>query len=195
MVILVCRFWEIFMPRYLTALLISDDTSVVICVWSEWVAFWLLLVLLCWLTTSLCATQSSVITWKSHQDWCLLYKQLQRVCFYYYRIHTSILSLTTRAVVASFVVVGVQAWCFERIPDLCQPSQRGMFRSAWAQFKCAYDCDVDHFSCPQIRTFGIASLIFGMLSEHGGCQLKNVKWPSLFLGTSGPSRTFSAGAL
>jgi len=59
-------------------------------------------------------------------------------------------------VVASFVVVGVQAWCFDRIPDLCRPEQR------------------DHFSCPGIRTFGIASLLFG---------------------TSGPSRIFSPGAI
>ncbi|KAF8315052.1 OPT-domain-containing protein [Clavulina sp. PMI_390] len=63
---------------------------------------------------------------------------------------------TVATVIASFVVVGVQAWCFDRVPDLCSPTQR------------------DHFSCPQIRTFGIASLLFG---------------------TSGPARVFSYGAI
>lgn len=59
-------------------------------------------------------------------------------------------------VVASFVVVGVQTWLFGNIHDLCLPHQR------------------NNFTCPHIRVFGIASLIFGSV---------------------GPRRMFSPGAV
>lgn len=45
--------------------------------------------------------------------------------------------------VSCFVVVGVQAWMFGNIPELCSPEQP------------------DKFICPGVNVFGTASLIWG----------------------------------
>jgi len=50
---------------------------------------------------------------------------------------------TVAALIASFVVVGVQNWMFGNIEGMCEPGQ------------------ADSFTCPGIKVFGTASLIWG----------------------------------
>ncbi|KAH7330722.1 OPT oligopeptide transporter protein-domain-containing protein [Rhizoctonia solani] len=66
------------------------------------------------------------------------------------------LSQVVASLVSCFVVVGVQAWMFEHIPDLCKKDQP------------------NKFTCPGVRVFGTASLIWGGI---------------------GPSRTFNPGQI
>ncbi|KAG8831066.1 hypothetical protein FRC18_007173 [Serendipita sp. 400] len=66
------------------------------------------------------------------------------------------LAQTIATFVACFVVVGVQAWMFGNIPHLCELKHP------------------DHFTCPQARVFGTASLIWGGI---------------------GPQRIFNAGQI
>ncbi|KAF8342569.1 OPT oligopeptide transporter [Cantharellus anzutake] len=63
---------------------------------------------------------------------------------------------TIATIVAAFVSVLVQDWCLANIADICDPQQS------------------DKFTCPHIKVFGVASLIFGSV---------------------GPQRTFSHGAI
>ncbi|KAF9560594.1 oligopeptide transporter [Agrocybe pediades] len=48
-------------------------------------------------------------------------------------------------VIAGTVQLGVQAWMFTNIPDMCSPDQK------------------DHFICPSTETFGTASIIWGVI--------------------------------
>ncbi|QRW05770.1 OPT oligopeptide transporter protein [Ceratobasidium sp. AG-Ba] len=66
------------------------------------------------------------------------------------------LSQVIASLVSCFVVVGVQAWMFENIPDLCHKHQS------------------NKFTCPGVRVFGTASLIWGGI---------------------GPARTFNPGQI
>jgi OPT family oligopeptide transporter len=49
------------------------------------------------------------------------------------------------SVVAGTVQLGVQAWMFTNIPDMCSPTQK------------------DGFICPSTETFGTASIIWGVI--------------------------------
>ncbi|KAF8707703.1 oligopeptide transporter, partial [Rhizoctonia solani] len=66
------------------------------------------------------------------------------------------LSQVIASLVSCFVVVGVQGWMFEHIPDLCDMHQP------------------NKFTCPGVRVFGTASLIWGGI---------------------GPARTFNPGQI
>ncbi|CEL58319.1 Glutathione transporter 1 OS=Schizosaccharomyces pombe (strain 972 / ATCC 24843) GN=pgt1 PE=1 SV=1 [Rhizoctonia solani AG-1 IB] len=66
------------------------------------------------------------------------------------------LSQVIASLVSCFVVVGVQAWMFEHIPNLCDINQP------------------NKFTCPGVRVFGTASLIWGGI---------------------GPARTFNPGQI
>jgi len=66
------------------------------------------------------------------------------------------LAQTISTIVAAFVVVGVQDWMFGNIEDLCSSTQK------------------DAWTCPRVRVFATASLIWGGI---------------------GPARVFNAGAL
>ncbi|KAG8706561.1 hypothetical protein FRC09_002348 [Ceratobasidium sp. 395] len=66
------------------------------------------------------------------------------------------LSQVIASLISCFVVVGVQAWMFSNIPDLCDKHQP------------------NKFTCPGVRVFGTASLIWGGI---------------------GPARTFNPGQI
>lgn len=54
-------------------------------------------------------------------------------------------SQVVATVVAGTVQLGVQAWMFTNIPDMCDPSQK------------------DGFICPSTEVFGTASIIWGVI--------------------------------
>ena len=51
----------------------------------------------------------------------------------------------TATILAGTVQLGVQAWMFTNIPDMCSPSQK------------------DGFICPSTEVFGTASIIWGVI--------------------------------
>ena len=76
------------------------------------------------------------------------------------------------AVIGGTVQLGVQAWMFTNIPDMCSPSQPNSFIvSHVATFQCS---DLKLRQCPQTEVFGTASIIWGVI---------------------GPSRQFSKGQI
>ncbi|ELU43335.1 oligopeptide transporter [Rhizoctonia solani AG-1 IA] len=77
------------------------------------------------------------------------------------------LSQVIASLVSCFVVVGVQGWMFEHIPDLCDMHQP----SEWICFEWRKEYK---FTCPGVRVFGTASLIWGGI---------------------GPARTFNPGQI
>jgi OPT family oligopeptide transporter len=52
---------------------------------------------------------------------------------------------TLATIIAGTVQLGVQAWMFTNIPDMCSPTQR------------------NGFICPSTETFGTASIIWGVI--------------------------------
>ncbi|KIO27853.1 hypothetical protein M407DRAFT_22904 [Tulasnella calospora MUT 4182] len=72
------------------------------------------------------------------------------------------LSQTVAALIASFVVVGVQGWMFENIPDLCTSDQK------------------DKFTCPGVRVFSTASLIWGGIGPARAFNQGSLYYPTLF---------------
>lgn len=72
------------------------------------------------------------------------------------------LAQTIATFVACFVVVGVQAWMFGNIPDLCARQHP------------------DHFTCPQARVFGTASLIWGAIGPQRLFNPGQIYYPLLY---------------
>ncbi|CAE6479445.1 unnamed protein product [Rhizoctonia solani] len=72
------------------------------------------------------------------------------------------LSQVIASLVSCFVVVGVQAWMFEHIPDLCQKNQP------------------NKFTCPGVRVFGTASLIWGGIGPARAFNPGQIYYPLTF---------------
>ncbi|CAE6413329.1 unnamed protein product [Rhizoctonia solani] len=72
------------------------------------------------------------------------------------------LSQIVASLVSCFVVVGVQAWMFEHIPDLCQKDQP------------------NKFTCPGVRVFGTASLIWGGIGPARAFNPGQIYYPLTF---------------
>ncbi|KAG8963485.1 hypothetical protein FRC03_002954 [Tulasnella sp. 419] len=72
------------------------------------------------------------------------------------------LTQTVAALIACFVVVGVQAWMFGNIPGLCERDQP------------------DKFTCPSVRVFSTASLIWGGIGPARAFNFGNLYYPMLY---------------
>ncbi|KAB5593002.1 OPT oligopeptide transporter [Ceratobasidium theobromae] len=72
------------------------------------------------------------------------------------------LSQIIASLVSCFVVVGVQAWMFENIPDLCSKGQP------------------NKFTCPGVRVFGTASLIWGGIGPARAFSPGQIYYPLTF---------------
>ncbi|CAE6398593.1 unnamed protein product [Rhizoctonia solani] len=72
------------------------------------------------------------------------------------------LSQIVASLVSCFVVVGVQGWMFEHIPDLCQKDQP------------------NKFTCPGVRVFGTASLIWGGIGPARAFNPGQIYYPLTF---------------
>ncbi|KAG8846608.1 hypothetical protein FRB96_001952 [Tulasnella sp. 330] len=69
---------------------------------------------------------------------------------------------TVAALIACFVVVGVQGWMFGNIPGLCHDDQR------------------DKFICPEVRVFSTASLIWGGIGPARAFNHGSLYYPTLY---------------
>jgi len=79
-------------------------------------------------------------------------------------------------IVAGTVQLGVQAWMFTNIPDICSPSQK------------------DGFICPSTEVFGTASIIWGVIGPQRTFGKGQTYYPLLFfflLGAITPVITWS----
>lgn len=84
------------------------------------------------------------------------------------------LAQTVATIVASFVVIGVQDWMFGNIEGLCSINQSGILIIFLFFFFYSSFFLIDAFTCPKVRVFATASLIWGGI---------------------GPARVFNKGAL
>ena len=58
------------------------------------------------------------------------------------------LAQVVATIVAGTVQLGVQAWMFTNIPDICSPKQKDMF------------------TCPSTQVFGTASFVWGVIGPQ-----------------------------
>ncbi|KAG9026338.1 hypothetical protein FRB95_008983 [Tulasnella sp. JGI-2019a] len=72
------------------------------------------------------------------------------------------LTQTVAALIACFVVVGVQGWMFGNIPGLCETDQP------------------DQFTCPQVQVFSTASLIWGGIGPVRALNHGSLYYPTLY---------------
>jgi OPT family small oligopeptide transporter len=71
-------------------------------------------------------------------------------------------SQVVATVIAGTVQLGVQAWMFTNIPDMCSPTQK------------------DGFICPSTEVFGTASIIWGVIGPRNQFSLGATYYPLLF---------------
>lgn len=64
--------------------------------------------------------------------------------------------------IAGTVQLGVQAWMFSNIPDICSPTQK------------------DHFVCPNTQVFGTASIIWGVIGPARQFSKGQLYYPLTF---------------
>ena len=75
------------------------------------------------------------------------------------------------SVVAGTVQLGVQAWMFTNIPDMCSPDQK------------------DGFICPSTEVFGTASIIWGVIGPARQFSPGQIYYGKFILGVAYPCMT------